>query len=101
VGWELSFAPRCERDLAEIVRYMAQDNPVAAIRFGNTLIAYNCEPACAVAHNRFRRGARTRRAGSALPGTPINFSNQVVGFFHGLRSHGYATHKQNHEITYQ
>ena len=38
MGWEVIFAPRCERDLAEIVCYIAKDNPAAAIRFGDTLI---------------------------------------------------------------
>jgi plasmid stabilization system protein ParE len=38
VGWEVVFAPRCEHDLADIVSYIAKDNPETAVRFGETLI---------------------------------------------------------------
>jgi plasmid stabilization system protein ParE len=38
VGWEVVFAPRSESDLAKIVSYIANDDPAAAIRFGETLI---------------------------------------------------------------
>jgi ParE-like toxin of type II ParDE toxin-antitoxin system len=38
VGWEVVFAPRSEIDLAKIVSHIANDDPAAAIRFGETLI---------------------------------------------------------------
>ena len=38
MGWKVIFAPRSERDLAKIVSYIAEDDPKAAIRFGETLI---------------------------------------------------------------
>ena len=38
MGWEVVFAPRSEIDLAKIVSYIANDDPAAAIRFGETLI---------------------------------------------------------------
>jgi plasmid stabilization system protein ParE len=38
VGWEVVFAPRSEGDLAKIVRHIANDDPAAAICFGETLI---------------------------------------------------------------
>lgn len=38
MGWEVIFAPRSERDLAEIVSYIAKDEPAAAIHFGELLI---------------------------------------------------------------
>jgi plasmid stabilization system protein ParE len=38
VGWKVVFAPRSESDLAKIVSYIADDDPAAAIRFGETLI---------------------------------------------------------------
>jgi toxin ParE1/3/4 len=38
VGCEVIFAPRSESDLAKIVSYIANDDPTAAIRFGEMLI---------------------------------------------------------------
>jgi plasmid stabilization system protein ParE len=46
VGWEVTFAPRCERDLAEIVSYIAKDDPAAAIRFDDTLITSGVARRC-------------------------------------------------------
>lgn|GEM_PF-5801589 len=39
MGWEVIFAPRAENDVAKIVDYIANDDPAAAIRFGETLIS--------------------------------------------------------------
>lgn len=38
MGWRISFAPRARDRLVEIVRFIAQDDPPAAIRFGDYLI---------------------------------------------------------------
>jgi toxin ParE1/3/4 len=38
VGGEVVFAPRSESDLAKIVSHIANDDPAAAMRFGETLI---------------------------------------------------------------
>jgi toxin ParE1/3/4 len=38
MGWEIDFSPQALDDLAEAVRYIAEDNPQAAERVGNALI---------------------------------------------------------------
>jgi len=39
VGWNIVFSPRCERDLSEIVSYIAKDDTAAASRFAERLIS--------------------------------------------------------------
>jgi plasmid stabilization system protein ParE len=58
VGWKVVFSPRSESDLTKIVGYIAQDDPVAAIRFGETLI------------NKAESLAGTPLMGPVLPGKP-------------------------------
>jgi toxin ParE1/3/4 len=58
VGWKVVFSPRSESDLAKIVGYIAQDDPVAAVRFGETLI------------NKAESLADTPGMGPLLPGKP-------------------------------
>ncbi len=38
MGWKVVYARRSERDLSEIVAYIARDDPTAAVRFGELLI---------------------------------------------------------------
>ncbi len=38
MGYRIVFAPQAHARLAEIVRFIAQDNPQAAIRFGDYLV---------------------------------------------------------------
>ena len=38
MGWRIIFAPRARDRLVEIVRFIGQDDPRAAIRFGDYLI---------------------------------------------------------------
>lgn len=38
MGWKIIFAPRSHTRLAEIVRFIARDDPQAAIRFGDYLV---------------------------------------------------------------
>jgi plasmid stabilization system protein ParE len=39
VGWKVVFSPRSDSDLGKIVSYIADDDPAAAIRFGERLIS--------------------------------------------------------------
>jgi plasmid stabilization system protein ParE len=38
MGWKIIFAPQALADLPVLVRYIAKDNPEAALRVGNELI---------------------------------------------------------------
>jgi len=38
MGWKVIFAPQGIEQLEQIVRYIAQDDPIAADRFGNYLV---------------------------------------------------------------
>lgn len=38
MGYKIVFAPQARARLEEIVRFIAQDDPVAAARFGNRLV---------------------------------------------------------------
>jgi plasmid stabilization system protein ParE len=38
MGWKIIFAPQALEELEQIVRFVAQDNPEAAIRFGDYLV---------------------------------------------------------------
>ena len=38
MGWRIIFAPRARDRLVEVVRFIGQDDPQAAIRFGDYLI---------------------------------------------------------------
>jgi toxin ParE1/3/4 len=38
MGWKIIFAPQALEELEQIVRFIAQDNPQAAIRFGDHLV---------------------------------------------------------------
>lgn len=38
MGWEIAFSPQALEDLAQVVRFIARDNPEAAERVGNALI---------------------------------------------------------------
>jgi plasmid stabilization system protein ParE len=38
MGWKVIFAPQAIEQLEQIVRYIAQDDPIAADRFGNYLV---------------------------------------------------------------
>jgi plasmid stabilization system protein ParE len=38
MGWKVIFAPRAHARLSEIVRFIARDDPQAAIRFGDYLV---------------------------------------------------------------
>ena len=38
MGWQVIFAPQAIAQLEQIVRFIAQDDPQAAIRFGNYLV---------------------------------------------------------------
>jgi plasmid stabilization system protein ParE len=38
MGWKVIFAPRSHARLSEIVRFIARDDPQAAIRFGDYLV---------------------------------------------------------------
>jgi plasmid stabilization system protein ParE len=38
MGWNVIFAPRAHARLSEIVRFISQDDPQAAIRFGDYLV---------------------------------------------------------------
>jgi toxin ParE1/3/4 len=38
MGWKIVFSPQALDDLAEVVRFIAQDDPLAAKRIGNELI---------------------------------------------------------------
>ena len=38
MGWKVIFAPQALDELEQIVRFIAQDNPDAAIRFGDYLV---------------------------------------------------------------
>src|ERR1044071_3886611 len=38
MGWKVVFAPQALEELEQIVRYIAQDDPQAAIRFGGYLV---------------------------------------------------------------
>ncbi len=38
MGWKIIFAPQALEELEQIVRFIAQDNPAAAIRFGDYLV---------------------------------------------------------------
>jgi len=38
MGWKVIFAPRAHARLAKIVRFIATDDPQAAIRFGDYLV---------------------------------------------------------------
>jgi plasmid stabilization system protein ParE len=38
MGWKVIFAPRAHARLAEIVRFIANDDPQTAIRFGDYLV---------------------------------------------------------------
>jgi toxin ParE1/3/4 len=58
VGWKIVFAPRSESDLSKIVNYIAKNDPVAAVRFGETLIA------------KAESLAATPEMGPLLPGKP-------------------------------
>ena len=37
MGWKVIFAPRAHAQLSEIVRFIARDDPRAAVRFGDYL----------------------------------------------------------------
>jgi len=38
MGWKIIFAPQSLEELEQIVRFIAQDDPQAAIRFGDYLV---------------------------------------------------------------
>jgi plasmid stabilization system protein ParE len=38
MGWKVVFAPQSLEQLEQIVRFIAEDNPTAAIRFGDYLV---------------------------------------------------------------
>jgi len=38
MGWKIIFAPQALHQLEQIVRFIAQDDPAAAVRFGNYLL---------------------------------------------------------------
>lgn len=38
MGWKIIFAPQALEELGQIVRFIAQDDPAAAIRFGDYLL---------------------------------------------------------------
>ena len=38
MGWKIIFAPQALEELEQIVRFIARDNPDAAIRFGDYLV---------------------------------------------------------------
>lgn len=38
MGWKINFAPQALEELEQIVRFIAQDDPQAAIRFGDYLV---------------------------------------------------------------
>ena len=38
MGWKIIFAPQALEELGQIVRFIAQDDPQAAIRFGDYLV---------------------------------------------------------------
>jgi len=38
MGWKIIFAPQALEELEQIVRFIAQDDPQAAIRFGDYLV---------------------------------------------------------------
>jgi len=38
MGWKIIFAPQSLEQLEQILRFIARDNPDAAIRFGNYLV---------------------------------------------------------------
>ena len=38
MGWKIIFAPQALEELEQIVRFIAQDDPRAAIRFGDYLV---------------------------------------------------------------
>ena len=38
MGWKVIFAPQALEELEQIVRFIAQDDPQAAIRFGDYLV---------------------------------------------------------------
>jgi plasmid stabilization system protein ParE len=39
MGWKIVFAPQALEELEQIVRFIAQDDPQAAIRFGDYLVS--------------------------------------------------------------
>lgn len=58
MGWQVVYAQRSERDLSEIVAYIARDDPAAAVRFGELLI------------NKAEALAGAPEMGPILPGKP-------------------------------
>ena len=60
MGYQVIFAPEAERDLDEIIAYIAQDNPEAARRFGSELAAQ----ARSLASLPYRGAAVARRPGT-------------------------------------
>jgi len=38
MGWKIIFAPQALEELESIVRFIAQDDPTAAVRFGDYLV---------------------------------------------------------------
>ena len=38
MGWKIIFAPQAVEEFEQIVRFIAQDDPRAAIRFGDYLV---------------------------------------------------------------
>ena len=38
MGWKIIFAPQALEELEQIVRFIAQDDPTAAVRFGDYLV---------------------------------------------------------------
>jgi addiction module RelE/StbE family toxin len=38
MGWEIIFSPQAVADLESVVRFIAKDNPEAALRVGNALL---------------------------------------------------------------
>jgi plasmid stabilization system protein ParE len=38
MGWKIIFAPQALEELEQIVRFIAQDDPQTAIRFGDYLV---------------------------------------------------------------
>jgi hypothetical protein len=43
MGWKIIFAPQALEELEQIVRFIAHDDPQAAIRFGDLLSCHRTE----------------------------------------------------------
>jgi hypothetical protein len=70
MGWKIIFAPQALEELEQIVRFIAQDDPQAAIRFGD----YSVDRAETL---RILGSARVSRAGDGVL-TIANFSAQSL-----------------------